>query len=107
MLYNNRYRVASSRLQGYNYSQNGAYFITFCTKSRYPWFGTIRNGMMCVNAIGAIVNQFKSICTKHIRHMGYPNFAWQPRYHDHIIRNQSELHRIRKYIIDNPKNWKK
>ena len=29
------------RLKGYNYSQNGAYFITICTKGRYELLGTI------------------------------------------------------------------
>lgn len=29
-------------------------------------------------------------------------FAWQPNYYDRIIRNEYELQRIRKYIIENP-----
>lgn len=33
------------------------------------------------------------------------NFAWQPRFYDHIIRNDQEYHRIKKYIINNPGNW--
>jgi REP element-mobilizing transposase RayT len=34
------------------------------------------------------------------------NKIFQRDYYDHIIRNQGEYHRIEKYIIDNPKNWK-
>jgi len=30
---------------------------------------------------------------------------WQPNYHDHIIRDDSSYHRIKNYIINNPKNW--
>ncbi|MBK0369410.1 transposase [Flavobacterium agrisoli] len=30
---------------------------------------------------------------------------WQERFHDHIIRNDSEYHRIANYIINNPKKW--
>jgi REP element-mobilizing transposase RayT len=31
---------------------------------------------------------------------------WQRNYHDHIVRNDSELTRIRQYNIqDNPRNW--
>ena len=30
---------------------------------------------------------------------------WQRRYYDHIIRNGSELGRIRQYSIDNPSKW--
>ncbi|GAF05841.1 transposase [Saccharicrinis fermentans] len=33
------------------------------------------------------------------------NHFFQPNYHDHIIRNTGEYHRIVKYINDNPKNW--
>ena len=31
---------------------------------------------------------------------------WQRNYHDQIIRNENDLHRFRRYIRDNPKNWK-
>ena len=33
------------------------------------------------------------------------DFAWQPRFHDHIIRDDDELKRIRKYIQENKSNW--
>jgi len=33
------------------------------------------------------------------------DFAWQSRFHDHIIRNNESYNRIRNYIIDNPKHW--
>ena len=34
-------------------------------------------------------------------------FSWQPRYYDRVVRNENELVRIRRYIIDNPSNWQK
>lgn len=33
-------------------------------------------------------------------------FAWQSLYHDHIIRNEGEFHRIATYIRNNPAKWK-
>ncbi|MBR5983702.1 MAG: transposase [Bacteroidales bacterium] len=33
------------------------------------------------------------------------NKLWQPNYHDHIIRNETEYRDISKYIIENPKKW--
>jgi len=33
------------------------------------------------------------------------NFFWQPRFYNHIIRNEKSLNNIRRYIIDNPINW--
>ena len=32
-------------------------------------------------------------------------FGWQPRYHDHIIRNKGEFEHIQNYILNNPINW--
>ena len=60
------------------------------------------------NNISSIIGSFKSVCTKHI-HIQYPeiNFAWQSRFHDHIVRNDKEFKRIQQYIINNPKNWHK
>ncbi len=42
-------------LQGYDYSQAGAYFITFCTHQRECLFGEIVNGQMQLNQFGVIV----------------------------------------------------
>jgi putative transposase len=30
---------------------------------------------------------------------------WQRNYFEHIIRNEDELNKIRKYIIENPLKW--
>jgi hypothetical protein len=39
------------------------------------------------DTLGSILNQFKSVCTKRIRLARNPDFAWQSRYYDHIIRD--------------------
>ena len=44
----------SVRLKGYDYSQEGAYFITICCKDRAHLFGQIINGEMILNANGNI-----------------------------------------------------
>jgi Transposase and inactivated derivatives len=56
-------------------------------------------------SISTIIRSFKSVTTKHARKI-QPNFAWQPRFHDHIIRNQLSHNNIRNYIKNNPKQWK-
>lgn len=55
-------------------------------------------------SVGAIVGQYKSIVTKRInRRRGTPGYAvWQRNYHEHIIRDEDELNRIRFYIANNP-----
>ena len=42
------------RLQNYYYSENGAYFITICTKDRKNIFGYVKNGQMYYNEYGKI-----------------------------------------------------
>ncbi|MFA6038682.1 MAG: hypothetical protein WCV62_01695 [Candidatus Peribacteraceae bacterium] len=56
-------------------------------------------------SLGVIIHQIKRSCTIRIHDAGYPAFAWQPRYHDHIIRDIDEWNRIRHYIRMNPRRW--
>jgi REP element-mobilizing transposase RayT len=50
-----RSRRRSIRLQGYDYSQAGAYFVTLCTQNRARLFGDVINGEMRLNVAGNIV----------------------------------------------------
>lgn len=52
-------------------------------------------------SLGTIIRSYKSAVSKNVR-MIIHDFSWQPRYYDHLIRSDSELKRIRKYIIENP-----
>ena len=54
-LFRNRYRIPSNRLRGWNYAQNGHYFITIVTAGRELLFGDIKNGEMILNNLGQIV----------------------------------------------------
>ena len=187
--YRNKYRINSLRLQGFDYSKDGAYFITICTRKREPFFGRIIKGKLqeseiskicrscwldlpkhynnCIldefiimpdhvhgiiflkndNPVGAgfkpapfkpapgfrhqhdyraglkpaptgdtilkpysiseIIRGFKTFTAKMINE--HDNTLgrkfWQTRFYDHIIRNDDELIRIRKYIVNNPKQW--
>lgn len=44
-----------NRLGGYDYSQDGYYFVTICTKNHENFFGKIKNGKMFLNDYGQIV----------------------------------------------------
>ncbi|MBI5122871.1 transposase [Candidatus Roizmanbacteria bacterium] len=168
--FRNIYRIPSTRLPNWNYSDNGYYFVTICTKDKKEYFGTIidnktnlskigemakkywleisihfpfveldefvvmpnhvhgiviiKNDVSHVETpklgvsttgktksnkwksgcLGAIINQYKRICTINIRKK-FPNFAWQSRFYDHIIRNEKSFYYIHQYIKDNPRNW--
>jgi len=167
-----------SRLQGYNYSFPGCYFVTICTQHKIEWFGEIIDKRMILSKIGkfaerfwqeipnhygttkldklivmpnhihgiitiapvgtpprrvpivgfnpqiktnlhhsrhpgplqknslsSIINQFKGAVKRECNKTGFNDFKWQPRFHDHIIRNKYDLNRIRKYIESNPMIW--
>ena len=50
---------------------------------------------------------FKSVVTKRINELHETPGAklWQRNYWEHIVRNESELNRIREYIHNNPAQW--
>ena len=50
-----RRRRRSMRLEGYDYSQVGAYFLTICTVDRGILFGKVVNHQMMLNEAGRIV----------------------------------------------------
>lgn len=57
------------------------------------------------DSLGTIIGQFKSACTRRIRVVCDQQFAWQSRFYGHIIRDDTDLHRIRNYIRENPIKW--
>ncbi len=130
----------SQRRLGYDYSSPGQYFVTVCTKDCSCLFGTITNGIIVINDVGAgpcarpndqpengrprgaaptqelslsdVIERFKSLTTTRyiegVNDAGWQPFRgrlWQRNYHDHIIRNEQELTRIREYIWHNTNEW--
>ena len=66
-----------------------------------------KNEIRSIQKLPTIIGSFKSAVSKLIRENGNKDFKWQKSYYDRVIRNNDELTKIRKYIIDNPKNWEK
>ena len=71
-----------------------------------------RTGTRPVPTLFEIIGAFKSITTNQyingVNQYNWPWFRkrlWQLRYNDRVIRDDGELGRIRKYIIENPLNW--
>ena len=56
------------------------------------------------NTLSSIIGSYKSVITKNARQM-HSGFAWQARFHDHIIRNDISFLHIRNYIYENPAKW--
>lgn len=161
----NQHCRRSVRLQGHDYSQSGAYFVTICAYNRECLFGGIAGNDIRLNECGAIakgewiksfeirkeikldeyivmpnhihgivwidnpigangrsplhrtnmgpktlssfVAGYKSTVTKQINALrrlpGVP--VWQRNYYEHVIRGDTELNRIRQYIMENPLKW--
>ena len=160
----------SIRLQKYDYSSAGRYFLTLCTEHRIPFFGAIADktmtlntagemvlawwkklpgkypavhcdeqvmmpnhfhGILCISGspvaergenmvllqnrrrgLGQYVSWFKRMTTtayiRGVEQLGwkpFPGKLWQRNYWEHIVRDNDELDRIRKYIRNNPAKW--
>ena len=175
-LFRDKYRTDSVRLEQWDYSWPGYYFVTICVKGHECVFGEIIDGKMQLNELGKIAQRFlveipnhfkdielsefvvmpnhvhvivvlknrsplletlhatslrkqenkhysnispkpnslptiirsyKSACTREINKIKpYFGFHWQPKYYDHIIRNEKSLENITNYINLNPTHWK-
>lgn len=54
--------------------------------------------------LASIIRGFKSAVTPDARII-HADFAWQSRFHDHIIRDRESFIRISNYIKNNPSKW--
>jgi REP element-mobilizing transposase RayT len=60
-------------------------------------FGSVQKG-----SLGHIIQTYKAAATRLICMEGLA-FAWQPNYYDHVIRDDQDLDRIRRYIRNHPR----
>ena len=87
------------RLQEYDYSANGAYFITICIQDRKCILST--PAPTATNSVVAqFVSTFKRFCNKE-----YGGNIFQRSYHDHIIRGEEDYRERWNYIDGNPARW--
>ena len=105
-------RRKPTRLRGYNYSQNGAYFITICAYNRKYLFsdivGTLHESPLQYHRsiIDKMIGFLKMNVSKKI-HNTYRENIWQRSYHDHIIRDEKDYQKIWQYIDTNVTRWEK
>ena len=71
----------SIRLQGYDYSGAGAYFVTICTQNRLCVFGEIAKGQMRLNDMGRVVQTVWNDIPKHFPNVELDSFIVMP---DHV-----------------------
>lgn len=78
--FKNKYSITSSRLKNYDYSSNGAYFVTICTKNRKHFFGDIIDGKMQLSEIGEIANDCWNQITYHFPFVQLGEFIVMPNH---------------------------
>ncbi|MBI2487427.1 MAG: transposase [Deltaproteobacteria bacterium] len=92
-LYKNRYRVESARLKEWDYSFNGYYFVTVCTKNQECLFGEVIDSEMILSEIGEIAKQYWLEIPKHFDEAKLDEFVIMPN-HVHgivIIKNDNNV----------------
>lgn len=68
--------------------------------------GILNNPMeLPYDTIGKIIRWYKGRVKFECGKQDLSYFAWQARFHDHIVRNARDLERIRQYLRDNPLRW--
>jgi putative transposase len=76
--YKNNYKIDSMRNQKWDYSWNGAYFITIVTKKRHPYFGEIQNNKMILNEIGKLARNHWLQIPKHFPFIKLDRYVIMP-----------------------------
>jgi len=82
--FKNKYRIPSARLQSWDYGINGAYFITICTQNREHFFGNVVDGIMQLNELGQLAENYWLEIPNHFPFIELGNFVVMPN-HTHGI----------------------
>jgi REP element-mobilizing transposase RayT len=87
-----KYHRRSIRLNGHDYSQPGAYFITMCTKNRACFFCEIIDGKNVMNDVGKMARQCWMDIPIHFPHAQLDEFVIMPNHiHGIIILHDSGI----------------
>ncbi|WP_282125481.1 transposase [Marinifilum flexuosum] len=78
--FQNKYRIDSTRLQNWNYSSNGKYFITICTCEMEHFFGKVANEKMLQNKIGELANRYWHEIPNHFPYVHLDEFIVMPNH---------------------------
>ena len=95
----------SIRLQGYDYTNEGIYFVTICCYQRQHLFGEIDNGEMKINLIGQIVSALWQKIPQHFPNVELDGFILMPDHlHGIIVISESKEKSSLANIIQNFKS---
>ena len=73
------------RMRGYDYAQQGAYYLTICTDDRRHWFGRVVDGVMHRSPIGELAQQCWDAIPEHMPHVDIDEFVVMPNHVHGIV----------------------
>ncbi len=85
ILFKNKYRIESTRLKYWDYSDPGFYFVTICTKNMVDCFGEIVDGKMILNELGYIVKYCWRDLPNHYKNCILDSYIIMPNHFHGII----------------------
>jgi hypothetical protein len=86
--FQNKYRIASARLQNWDYRWNAPYFVTICTQNREHYFGEIINHKMHLSKQVVLADIFWHEIKNHAENVGLDEFIVMPNHiHGILILN--------------------
>ena len=86
--FQNKYRISSARLQTWDYANEGAYFLTICTKNRICYFGEIEKQKMKLSNMGVIADLMWYEIKNHAKNIELGEFIVMPNHvHGILILN--------------------
>ena len=86
-----KYRIESTRLKDYNYSRNGAYFVTICTKNSMQLFGSIVDQKLIPNRQAEVVTECWLDLPAHYTNCVLDKFIIMPNHVHGIIIIDNEI----------------
>jgi REP element-mobilizing transposase RayT len=87
-----KYHRRSVRLKGYDYSYQGWYYVTICTRNREMIFGDVVDGKMVLNEFGKIVENTWHDLINHNNHIELDAFVIMPNHiHGIIVINNKKF----------------
>lgn len=75
----------SISIPGYDYSQNGHYFVTICVQNKECIFGKINDGKMILNDIGKIIDLYWNKSLNHFKNIELDKYQIMPNHMHGII----------------------
>lgn len=96
-----KFKIKSSRLQSWDYSASGVYFVTICSMNHNKFFGVIKNYKMCYSNKGLLAYKCLIKIPIYFTEIDLINYVIMPN-HVHILLKlrESSVSEIEKNVTD-------